>query len=585
METKSISFSSEKLVHCFCFVRCLIIIDGLQEKGMWYGIRGALSESLPYSRIIVTTSTQSIAAACSPERYIYKMRGLGISESRELFWLELRNRAGPTPALEHALEEFLAKCDGLPLALVSVAKYLREKGENVHLLELGPGAFDELERVLMQCYDSLRGDDHRSCLLYLSIFPKGHCIRRKSLMRRWVAEGLVSGDVTRSAEHVARDHFGELVDKNLIEPVLIGSNSVIKKSFRVHDVMLDFLVNKAVSKDMVTLIREDEPLHNKEGAHPVRRLSVHGSTTQSGKIAEAIGLNHVRSLTIRNGGLFEFQGCQFLRVLDLEGCRGIDDWTLHCICKLILLKYLSLRGSDVCQIRKKIKNLGCLQTLDIRETQVNKLPMEVLVLPNLAYLFGQFELPGELEDEKKSKVEAFFSKKSVLRIISGFVMDRNGGGSELSLLRMRFLEKVKIWCKHSITIDSEDLAYSLQKSISKHNGLKSLSINFGDESINFLDSVLLEGPSMLSSIKLRGRLSRLPNFFTLLALYELQLSNTSLSIEDLSGLQQLPQLVYLKLVEGRHAFWGGRFVVKEDGFPSLRPLCFDAPKASGSAYS
>jgi hypothetical protein len=502
---------------------------------------------------------------------------------KSLFWRKVESRVSHTPVLDDALEDTIEKCDGLPLAVVDVANYVRARGQNLRQLELGAGAFEfeGVNSVLMDCYDSLPDNGHRSCLLSLSLFPEGHCIKRKSLIRTWVAEGLVKEDSTHTAEQVGGVCFDELVDRNLIDPVLIGNNSKVK-TCRVRGFMLDFIINKAVSKGFVTLIRDNKLIHKKEGAHPVRRLSVHGSNEDSiRRLAGPLGLSHARSLTVHNSELFYFKSCQLVRVLDLEGWKGVDDWAFRCICKLILLKYLSLRCNDgIRQIPKKIKKLQCLETLDLRETQVKKLPKEVIMLPRLAHLFGRFELPPELKDKKmRNKLEASLSEKSVLQTLSGFSIDDNSG-FELILQHMRLLRKVKIWCDHSITADTEDLlAYSLRKSFSRDNGIESLSIDFGDKSINFLDSVLLEGPSRLSSIKLHGRLSKLPNFIALLDnISELQLSYTLLSIEDLSVLQHFRRLLHLNLVEGRRAFWGGRFIVQKGGFPSLHRLCFEAPE-------
>jgi hypothetical protein len=199
----------------------------------------------------------------------------------------------------------------------------------------------------------------------------------------------------------------------------------------------------------------------------------------------------------------------------------------------------------------------------------------------LAHLFGQFELPRQLEDRAtRSKLQAFFSQKSRIQTLSGFVMVEKNGFEHI-MLNMRLLRKVKIWCKHSITSYQEHLLTSLlQKRVAGSNALDSLSINFGTESINFLNNIGAPG-ALIGSLKLRGRLISLPSFINShdTTLSELQLSSTRLTIEALSLLQNLHRLLYLKLADdGDDGFCGDGFVVQSGGFPSLLRLCFEARK-------
>ncbi|CAL5066490.1 unnamed protein product [Urochloa decumbens] len=567
------------LKEVLCKSPFLVVIDDLQESKLWYDIQSVFAGNHTGTTVIITTSRQSVAATNRHGKYIYRMRGLDSKDSRKLFWTTVGSRASCTPALEYALGDTLSKCGGLPLALISAAKYLHRSGQ--HPLPGAPGVFTEMNRVLItQLYDSLPNNGHRMCLLSLSTFPYGHLIKRKRVIRRWIAERLAVGDGVLSAEQVADKRFDELVDRNIVEPVQICNNSKVK-GFLVHGVFMDFIVDQSVSKEFATLICRDQLLTNKSGARPVRRLYVQEGTTESGRVASAIGLDRVRSLTIYNTVPFDFLDCWLLRVLDLEGCEQVDSRVLQSLCKLIFLKYLSLRGSDVDRIPSEIEKLESLETLDIRETEVKALPVQVFLLPRLAYLFGQFELPREIGDSTRNELRAFFLEKSRLQTLSGFVMVDNDGFEPI-VLHIRSLRKVTIWCKYSVTSSlsgSDNLASSLQKRFAGNNALESLSINIGDESSsNFLD--FIEAPCMLSSIKLRGKLSSLPSFITSYdtTLSELQLSSTGLSFQALSQLQNLRRLLYLKLVEDREALKGDCFIVRGDGFPSLQRLCFVTPK-------
>jgi hypothetical protein len=92
----------------------------------------------------------------------------------------------------------LKKCDGLPLAISTIGGFLATKPKTATEwrrindrisaeLEISP-ELRTIKTVLVRSYDGL--PYHlKACFLYLSIFPEDHKIRRKPLIRRWVAEG------------------------------------------------------------------------------------------------------------------------------------------------------------------------------------------------------------------------------------------------------------------------------------------------------------------------------------------------------------------------------------------------------------
>jgi Leucine-rich repeat (LRR) protein len=166
--------------------------------------------------------------------------------------------------------------------------------------------------------------------------------------------------------------------------------------------MLEFIIHKSQSTNMVILIREKDVLRNTKGGR-IRRLSVQSSTKD--KVDEVARNNMlsdtVRSLTIipssKRDDLFGMKDCKFLRLLDLEGCQGLDK-LLDGIYALHYLKYLILRNTDVKKISPSIKNVQCLQTLDIRGTMEIELPVEVILLPKLSILvwpvFAAWDVQG-----------------------------------------------------------------------------------------------------------------------------------------------------------------------------------------------
>lgn len=566
----------DNLSECLRSKRFLIVIDDMRTE-YWNIIKNAFPKNMAVSsRVIVTTAIQSIANACSANNgHVYVMRPLDEEHSKRLFFKEASSDYY-APA-----EQVLKKCDGLPLALVTTAQLLQSKcqltpegcadlcrylGEHVEKEE----TLARMKHALLQSYYSLRGHVLKACLLYLGIFPSGRPVRRKCLIRRWLAEGFVQADYRRSAPVVAIDNFKELMNRSILQHVDM-SNNTEAKTCQTHGMVREFILQKSMCENFITLLYDQARLPDK-----IRRLSIHHNGAAD-RLKTDIDLSLVRSLTIfgkADEHVLEFSKYKLLQVLDLEECETLNDEHVKNICNLLLLRYLSL-GGNITTLPKEISKLKMLETLDVRSARVKILPIpiQVIKLPGLIHLLGAFRFPNVGKEMKK--LETVLPDRSKLETLAGFVADQSPAFPQL-MSHMNSLKKVKVWCEptadgsNSFTHLSCPLQEFIQSGTKVMDG-RSLSLSFEGCSQDFLDFRPDDNYYCLSSLKLHGELQRLPLFVTKLgSVTELCLSSPDqLSGDVLAALSNVSALHYLKLITRQL----DRFVIKQGELKNLRRLC------------
>ncbi|RCV29451.1 hypothetical protein SETIT_6G014600v2 [Setaria italica] len=390
--------------------RYFILIDDIWNVSDWELVEAALPRNDNGSRIITTTRSKTVAETCAGiDAQMYKAKPLGDDESRRLFFKRLFHSTEHCPQdLMAVSSDILRKCGGLPLAIISIAGLLANRSKTkevwVNALKYISAAvdrdshIDKMKRIFLLSYFDLPLY-LRSCMLYLSVFPEDYLIDCRRLILLWVAEGLIPGQGRENMEQLGRSYLNELINRSLVQPIKVGADSATVKECRVHDVILEFIVSKAVEDNFVTVWNRNGFSEN-YSSNKIRRLSIQHDISRRPeemvKIKEHAA--HIRSinifdpnsvLLIKNTSMF--LSSQVLRVLNTETrVELLEDCYLGHVKSFGQMKYLMLEiwsSTCHCKLPKDIEKLQHLETLDVRWcTGIDKLPASITQLQRLVRL-------------------------------------------------------------------------------------------------------------------------------------------------------------------------------------------------------
>uniref|UniRef100_A0ACD5Z463 Uncharacterized protein n=1 Tax=Avena sativa TaxID=4498 RepID=A0ACD5Z463_AVESA len=528
---------------------CLIVLDDVSSTTEWDLILPCLfAMKNPSLVVVITTRREDIAKHCCKKPKCIRL--LNCLEEKDACFLltqkVFKNKntdlTKDYPELVEPAKMILKRCNGLPLAIVTIGGFLanqptktaaewRKLNEHISVeLEMNP-KFEAIKTFLMKSYDGLPYY-LKSCFLYFSIFPEDHNIRRSRLVCRWIAEGysLDSSVVDR--------YFMELVERSMILPT---RNSVCNiqgiDSCQLHDLIRDISIAKSMEENLVFRLEEGcRP--NTHGA--VRHLAI--SSNWEGDKCEfesTVEVSCIRSLTVfgKWKPFYMTEKMRFLRVLDLEGTEGLEDHHIKHIGKLLHLRYLSLRRCrTVRRLPKSVGNLSQLETLDIKDTRVKELPKTITKLTKLHYVHasdiwgGGVKLPRGMR-----KLKTLHTLRYVDLGRGNAVVQEIKGLTSLRKLGVRGMTKES----------GLELCSAISSSL---NRLEYLSVkSYGVDLCDCFHD-MSSPPENLQCLKLWGRMSKLPGWIKgLQNLVKLKVEDMELSWDDatMQALGNLPNLSIL----------------------------------------
>ncbi|VAH99768.1 unnamed protein product [Triticum turgidum subsp. durum] len=542
IDTMDVNLAS-KLKVLLADKRYLIVIDDVWTIEAWDAIRTQFPVSKCGSRIIVTTRIETVAKECSDpsvsDHYIYRIKPLNIEYSKKLFLSRAFGSMNATypKELEDIMKNIFKKCAGLPLAIVSIGSLLasynspesKSGWETIcnsigSQMESNP-SLEGMKQILTLSYNHLPYY-LKGCMMYFSIFPEDYEINKNRLLYRWIAEGLVEGKRGLTPLDVAEAYYYELMSRSVISPASAvdydGRGRV--EACRVHDMMLEVLVSKSLEANFVSLVGGQF-----EGMAygRIRRLSIHGveqepntgSPSKKGAVArlqrnnmESMDLQHVRSLSnfeLQGKKLFDRLGeFTLLRVLDLEDCKGLENKDVKVICRMYLLKFLNLKGTDISAIPKQIGKLEHLEVLDVRETHIHQeIPDTMTNLQKLV----RMDLCNQGDWLSLWHFPKGLSKMKALREVERAKIDDVAVAEEFGELGQ--LRRIYL------LVDAQGdpkVVEVLALSLSKLYSLRTLTIGRIGSEGNKMDFILdlPSPPRLLRHIWIDGQISELPNWLS-----------------------------------------------------------------------
>ncbi|KAF8724180.1 hypothetical protein HU200_021199 [Digitaria exilis] len=585
-------------------LRYFIVLDDLWSAEAWKHLKAVFPYDTKHSsRILITTRSHHVAESCSSDT-IYKMDPLPEKESKELLFNRVFQKNECPEELEDICQKIVKKCGGLPLAIVSVGGMLArmenktvaewQKMENrLSGYELEPGStIGGMRRILSLSYNDL--PYHlKACFLYLSIFPESYEIKRGPLVRQWVAEGFIARTHESNMETVAESYFAEFVSRSIVTPTRIATTGVVR-GCKAHDIMLEVITYKSIQENFISFMGNQQYMAG--GHDKIRRLSIrtHGGGT-SDKEKEihpkrrnkenedtSVNFSHARSLSIlrcKNKPLpmIRFAKLELLRVLDLEGCQWLSDQDLKEICELSLLRYLSLRGTNVSELPEQVGKLKELLTLDVRETFITKLPKTITQLGSLKHLLGgrYIHYPSLSRVKGLDLGSALIIPHGLKKMKSLEKIAHLDIGSS-SLEELSELPHVTKLCAINNERGGEKwkpFVASLSKMCDSIRHLSIIQSTKTDKGLKVFWE-LKSTPAFLEKLYLWGTLKALPPWLLNHdKLVDLSLRENFLGRESLKQLGDLPSLLSLRLYS--ESYVGEELCFKQNKFINLKQLIID----------
>ncbi|KAI9161388.1 hypothetical protein LWI28_016865 [Acer negundo] len=334
-------------------------------------------------------------------------------------WLLFQKKVGEetltgNPDIRILAEIVARECGGLPLALITIGRAMAGNNQPeewryaISILRMSahefPGMENDVYCLLKFSYDRLPSDVYRSCFLYCSLFPEDYCITKRDLIDCWIGEGFL-----RRYDGILARNFGYNIIGFLLRACLLeeGEND---DDVKMHDVIRDmalwiaceiqeekFLIRSGAGLTRAPVVREWEN---------VKRMSLMKNDIKNlseiPNCPELLTLFlHENPLGMLTSGFFQYM--PHLQVLNLSN-TCITKLPVE-ISKLVGLQHLDLSWSKIEELPEELKALTNLKSLNLEDTNyLCKIPRHVISNLSMLRVLRMFNFGYNISIEPEDSI-------------------------------------------------------------------------------------------------------------------------------------------------------------------------------------
>ncbi|KFK38160.1 hypothetical protein AALP_AA3G076700 [Arabis alpina] len=547
--------------------RYFVVLDDVWNTGLWKEISIALPDGICGSRVMVTTRSNNVASFS----YGIGSRKHDIELLKEdETWLLFCNKAFSGSLeqcgrqnLELIARRLLERCQGLPLAIASLGsmmstKKLESEWKRVYNTlnwELNNNLELKVVRsILLLSFNDLPYTLKR-CFLYCSLFPVNYRMKRKRLVRMWMAQRFVEPIRGVKAEEVADSYLNELIYRNMLQ-VILWNPFGRPKVFKMHDVIREIAISVSNAERFCDVYTNDNDDAEATEDYDTRHLCIQREMRSS-----MVRKTNLHSLLVCTKQNIELPpSLNHLRALDLEdsAITKLPD----CLVTLFNLKYLNLSKTRVKKLPRNFHRLINLETLNTKHSKIEELPPGMSKLRKLRYLITFRCNYGH--DSNWNYVLGTKVSPNIYLLKDLQVMDCFNAEAEL----IKKLGNMTQLTRISLVMVRREHGSDLCKSLNKIKRLRFLSLTSIDEE-EPLEIGELIATASIEKLFLAGKLETVPSWFNNLeSLTYLGLRGSRLQENAICYIQALPKLVWLSFYNA----YMGPVLCFAQGFENLKIL-------------